>query len=105
MYFLRISIEGKSVWHNKDEECDVIETVKSVVGDAACNSGFSGMSIWLKKRTRNNGEWENSDTEFFLFPLVGNKVDNNKLNGTSSAVASCSTFVNNKNITYFVQWI
>ena len=71
------------------------------LNDAAYNSGFSGMSVWLKKRTRNNGEWDNSDTEFLLFPLVGNKVDNNKLNGISSAVASCSTFVNNKNILLF----
>ena len=36
----------------------------------------------------------------FLFSFSGNNVDRNKLNGTSSAVASCSTFVNNKNITF-----
>ena len=60
LYEILISIEGKSVWHNEDEECDVIETVKSVVDDAACNSGFSGMSVLLKKR-------DNSDAEFPFF--------------------------------------
>ena len=46
------------VWRNEDEECDIIETVKSVVDDAACNSGFSGMSVLLKKLTWNNGKWD-----------------------------------------------
>ena len=74
LYEILISIEGKSVWRNEDEECDVIETVKSIVDDAACNGGFSGISVLLKKRTQNNGEWDNSDAEFPFFSLAGNNV-------------------------------